>query len=119
MLYAQNGPMDAKLRCDEHSQILRVSGKSQPRHIPDLDPARVYCSSGAVAEVRRRAWGSPESLEAAGGGEDGRGDGGDGGGRQWRRGRSGRRRTSGRRRLPAKFRRHLGLRAKVNPRSGG
>ena len=53
MLYAQNGATDAKLRCDEHRQKVRVSGQKSTETIPDPDPARGYCSSGAVPEDGR------------------------------------------------------------------
>ena len=61
MLYVQNGATDAKLRCDEHSQIIRISGKKSTVSDPDLDPA------GVDPEVRR-SYCSPEVSGDGGGG---------------------------------------------------
>ena len=80
MLYAQNGSTDAKLRHDEHSKIIRVRDKSQPRDFgsqiqigisPELLFMRGFrgSSAGGDAAWRRRCgsgWPrAPSALAAA------------------------------------------------------
>ena len=92
MLHAQNGSTDAKLRHDEHEQIIRVSGrKVNPDGIRiQIWPVRSTRFAGDRVEAGRRGLGAPDPGgegperrdEAAGTG----GRGGAGGG--WRRRRS-------------------------------
>ena len=58
MLYAQNGATDEELRCNEHRQNIRVSGK-------ETQPA-VYLDLGTVAGARVPRMTGRSSLELAG-----------------------------------------------------